>query len=259
MKFQTIKGTADRLPGQAARWNRVLAVARRVLERAGAGEIHTPVFEETGVFLKGVGESSDIVRKEMYRLSDRGDRDLTLRPEATAPIVRAYIQHGMKVMPAPVKLWTFEPMFRAENVQKGRERQFHQIGLEIIGLEDPVADAEAIDLGLTMLEELGIRGLTLHLGSVGDAGDRDEYNRYLRETLSPAAGRLSPDSQERLRLNPMRIVDSKDGRDQAILRELSVRPMLDFLGSAAAEHFRAVQDLLRGFGREFQVDPTIVR
>jgi histidyl-tRNA synthetase len=259
VKFQTIKGTADRLPREAARWANVVAVARRILENAGAGEIHTPVFEETGVFLKGVGESSDIVRKEMYRFSDRGERDLTLRPEATAPIVRAYIEHGMKVLPSPVKLWTFEPMFRAEKPQKGRERQFHQVGLEAIGLDDSLIDAEVIDLGLKILEELGLTGLTLHLGSVGDPEDRDRYNAYLRETLSPVAERLSEDSRERLELNPMRLLDSKDRADQALLRELQVRPMLDFLGAEAAAHFAAVQDALRAFGRTFEVDPTIVR
>ncbi|HEX2862953.1 MAG TPA: histidine--tRNA ligase, partial [Deinococcales bacterium] len=229
MKYQTIKGTADRLPDAAPRWRFVVETARRVLERAGAGEIHTPVFEDTGVFAKGVGESSDIVRKEMYRFSDRGERDLTLRPEATAPIVRAFIEHGMASLPRPVKLWTFEPMFRAEKPQKGRERQFHQIGLEIFGAEEPLADAEAIDLAATILREAGLTRFTVHLGSVGDPQDRERYNAYLRELLTPRLDRLSDDSKSRLALNPMRILDSKDRGDQEVLKELQVKPMLDFL------------------------------
>ena len=259
MKYQTIKGTTDRLPDAAGRWRNVVETARQVLERAGAGEIHTPVFEDTGVFFKGVGESSDIVRKEMYRFSDRGERDLTLRPEATAPIVRAFIEHGMNSLPFPVKLWTFEPMFRAEKPQKGRERQFHQIGLEIFGAEEPLADAEAIDLASSILRVLGLRRFTVHVGSVGDPQDRERYNAYLRNELAPRLDQLSEDSRARLDLNPMRILDSKDRGDQNVLRELKVKPMLEFLGPDALEHFEAVQGYLRALGCEFQVDETIVR
>jgi histidyl-tRNA synthetase len=259
VKYQTIKGTNDRLPDEMPRWNFVLETARRILERYGAGEIHTPVFEDTGVFRKAVGESSDIVRKEMYSLSDRGERELTLRPEATAPMVRAYLQHGFSSRPTPTKFWTFEPMFRAENVQKGRERQFHQLGLEVIGLADAVVDAETIDVGYTILRDLGLERFTVRLGSVGDASDRQEYVTYLRAVLSPVRDRLSADSQERLELNPMRILDSKDERDQALLRELEVKPMLDFLGADARAHFEAVQGFLRDWNVPFEVDSSIVR
>lgn len=259
MKYQTIKGTNDRLPDEMPRWNFVLETAKRVLERYGAGEIHTPVFEDTGVFKKAVGESSDIVRKEMYTLVDRGERELTLRPEATAPMVRAYLQHGFASRPTPTKFWTFEPMFRAENVQKGRERQFHQLGLEVIGLADPVVDAETIDVGYTILRELGLEKFQICLGSVGDTSDRQEYVAYLRGILSPVRERLSSDSQERLELNPMRILDSKDKRDQVILRELEVKPMLEFLGADARAHFEAVQGFLRDWDVPFVVDASIVR
>jgi histidyl-tRNA synthetase len=259
VKYQTIKGTFDRLPEDAPKWNVVLEHSRRVLERFGAGEIHTPVFEDVGVIAKPVGESSDIVRKEMYSFTDRGGRNLVLRPEATAPMIRSYLEHGMGSRPTPVKFWTFEPMFRGEKPQRGRERQFHQVGFEIIGLADPITDAETIDAGYQIFESLGIKDYVIHLGSVGDPEDRAEFNAYLRQTLSPVVTRLSKDSQERLELNPMRILDSKAPVDQEILRELQVKPMLEFLGAAASEHFAGVQDHLRAWGVPFMVDSSIVR
>jgi histidyl-tRNA synthetase len=259
MKFQTIKGTFDRLPDDAAKWRFIQSTAQRVLERFGAGEIHTPVFEDVGVFSKAVGDSSDIVRKEMYTFTDRGGRNLCLRPEATAGMIRAYLEHGFGSKPTPVKFWTFEPMFRGEKPQRGRERQFHQVGYEIIGLADPITDAEIIDAGVQMLSELGIKNYQVHLGSVGDPQDRLEYNAYLRSTLSPVLERLSHDSKERLELNPMRILDSKDKNDQSLLRELEVKPMLEFLGAEAKAHFEGVQDCLKAWGIPFVVDPSIVR
>jgi histidyl-tRNA synthetase len=251
MKYQTIKGTFDRLPEDAPKWNFVLEHARTVLERFGAGEIHTPVFEDVGVISKPVGESSDIVRKEMYSFTDRGGRNLVLRPEATAPMIRAYLEHGMGSRPTPVKFWTFEPMFRGEKPQRGRERQFHQVGFEIIGLADPITDAETIDAGYQIFQSLGIKDYVIHLGSVGDPEDRQEFNSYLRQTLSPVVTRLSKDSQERLELNPMRILE--------ILREFQVKPMLEFLGAAAREHFAGVQEHLKAWGVPFEVDSSIVR
>jgi histidyl-tRNA synthetase len=259
MKYQTIKGTFDRLPEDAPKWNFVLEHARTVLERFGAGEIHTPVFEDVGVISKPVGESSDIVRKEMYSFTDRGGRNLVLRPEATAPMIRAYLEHGMGSKPTPVKFWTFEPMFRGEKPQRGRERQFHQVGFEIIGLADPITDAETIDAGFQIFESLGIKNYVIHLGSVGDPEDRAEFNAYLRQILSPVLNRLSKDSQERLELNPMRILDSKAPVDQEFLRELQVKPMLEFLGTGAREHFAGVQEHLKAWGVPFVVDSSIVR
>ncbi len=259
MKYQTIKGTFDRLPEDAAGWNYVLERAKLVLERSGAGEIHTPVFEDVGVFSKAVGESSDIVRKEMYTFTDKGERSLCLRPEATAPIIRAYLEHGMASKPTPVKLWTFEPMFRGEKPAKGRFRQFHQLGLEIIGLADALADAESIQIGWSIMNALGIHDYEIRLGSVGDPQDRLEYNTYLKDLLSPVVSRLSSDSQERLALNPMRILDSKDKNDQVILKELSVKPMLEFLGDEARAHFELVQTYLQDWGIPFVLDASIVR
>ncbi len=259
MKFQTIKGTFDRLPADSSQWRFIQETARTVLERFGAGEIHTPVFEDVGVFLKAVGDSSDIVRKEMYTFTDRGGRNLCLRPEATAGMVRAYLEHGFGSKPTPVKFWTFEPMFRGEKPQKGRERQFHQVGFEILGLADALADAEIIDAGVQLLSSLGIKDYVIHLGSVGDPEDRATYNQYLRDTLSPVLEQLSQDSRERLVLNPMRILDSKDKADQALLLELQVKPMLEFLGVAAREHFEAVQKCLIAWEIPFVVDSSIVR
>ena len=259
VKYQTIKGTFDRLPTDAAKWRFILETARTTLERFGAGEIHTPVFEDVGVFQKAVGDSSDIVRKEMYTFTDRGGRNLCLRPEATAGIIRAYLEHGMGSRPTPVKLWTFEPMFRGEKPQRGRERQFHQVGLEIIGLSDAIADAECIDAGVQLLSALGIKDYIVHLGSVGDVDDRAAYNAYLRETLEPVKARLSPDSNERLELNPMRILDSKDRGDQELLIELAVKPMLVFLGADAAAHFEQLQAILTAWNMPFVVDSSIVR
>jgi histidyl-tRNA synthetase len=259
MKFQTIKGTFDRLPQTSSQWRFIQDTAREVLERFGAGEIHTPVFEDVGVFKKAVGDSSDIVRKEMYTFTDAGNRNLCLRPEATAGIVRAYLEHGFGSKPTPVKFWTFEPMFRGEKPQKGRERQFHQIGLEILGLADALADAEIIDAGVQLLTRLGVKDYVVHLGSVGDPEDRVAYNQYLRDILSPVLEKLSKDSQERLVLNPMRILDSKDKNDQALLLELKVKPMLAFLGTEAREHFEALQKCLSTWGIPFVIDPSIVR
>jgi histidyl-tRNA synthetase len=259
VKFQTIKGTFDRLPADSAKWRFIQETARIVLERFGAGEIHTPVFEDVGVFKKAVGDSSDIVRKEMYTFTDAGNRNLCLRPEATAGMVRAYLEHGFSSKPTPVKFWTLEPMFRGEKPQKGRERQFHQVGFEILGLADALADAEIIDAGVQLLSSLGVKDYVIHLGSVGDPEDRIAYNQYLRDTLSPVLEKLSKDSKERLELNPMRILDSKDKADQALLFELKVKPMLEFLGLEARAHFEAVQKCLIAWGIPFVIDSSIVR
>ncbi len=247
------------MPKDAAAWRHIVESARTVFEHAGAGEIHTPIFEQSGVFAKAVGESSDIVRKEMFSFTDRGGRDLTLRPEATAAIVRAYIEHGMGSLVTPVRLWTFEPMFRGERPQRGRERQFHQLGYEMLGLSEALADAECIEVGFQLLKNLNIQNFQIHIGSVGDPEDREKYNQYLRAQLSPHHTRLSNDSQERLVLNPMRIIDSKDKADQALLQELNLKPMLDFLGEAALAHFQLLQKYLTDWAVPFVVDASIVR
>lgn len=254
-----VRGTKDLFGEELRLHQHIVATARRVLEAAGALELLTPVFEETHIFEKGVGLSTDIVRKEMFTFQDRGGRSLTLRPEGTAAMVRAYLEHGMKVWPQPVRLWMAGPMFRAERPQKGRFRQFHQVNYEALGSENPILDAEAIVLLHDSLKELGLRRLTVKLSSVGDPEDRARYNAYLRETLSPHREALSEDSKERLDLNPMRILDSKSEKDQALLRELGVKPMLDFLGEGARVHLKAVERHLERLSIPYELDPALVR
>ncbi len=238
----------------------ITQTAEEVLRGAGAQMIHTPIFEYLEVLQKGVGLTSDIVvKKEMYILEDRGGRVLGLRPEPTASIVRAYNQHGMKVWPQPVRLFTWGPIFRAERHQKGRYKQFHQVDYEALGLSDPLLDAEAIALMVRIYKTLGLKNLEVKLGSVGDPEDRTRYNQYLRELFRPHAERLSEDSRVRLEANPMRILDSKSEQDQQIVAELQVKPMLEFLGDASRSFHERVCQYLTQLGIPFTVDPSIVR
>lgn len=258
MKLQAVKGTYDILPEAQAAWQHVRQAATRVLSHAGVLELTPPIFEHSEVFTKSVGESSDlVVQHEMYRFEDRGGRSLTLRPEFTAGVLRAFIEHGMYTRPLPVKLWSMGPVFRAERPQRGRFRQFHQLNCELLGLDTPLLDAESITLLYRLLSACGLTGLTVKLGSVGDPQDRQAYNRYLRDALAPRAFELSEVSRERLRLNPMRLLDSKDESDQAILGELE-RP-LAFLNPQAKAHFGAVQAYLRSWNIPFEIDEGIVR
>ncbi|HKI56138.1 MAG TPA: histidine--tRNA ligase [Trueperaceae bacterium] len=258
MKSQAVKGTHDVLPEEQPAWRRLLSAAEQVLERAGARPLTTPVFEYSEVFEKSVGESADlIVQKEMYTFEDRGGRSLTLRPEFTAGVLRAFIEHGMHTLPTPVKLWSAGPLFRAENVQRGRYRQFHQINLEILGLSQALADAEAVQLMYATLRACGLDRVHMRVGSVGDPEDRAAYNAYLRAELEPVQQRLSETSRERLRLNPMRVLDSKSEEDQALVAPLE-RP-IDFLGEAARAHLDQVLAFLRDWGVPFEIDPGIVR
>lgn len=269
MALQRPKGTQDHLPDgsprvtrdvQASAFVSVQDAARRVLERAGAQFIATPLFEEAELVQRGVGGSTDIVRKEMFSVYYFGDHGgYVLRPEGTAGVVRAYLQNGLKQLPAPLKLWTHGPMFRAENVQKGRLRQFHQVDYEVLGSADPLVDAEAIELMWAVVRELGLSGVRVKLGSIGDPEDRAAYNTYLQALFTPQLDRLSDDSRDRLTRNPMRILDSKSAGDQALIAELGVRPMLDFLGTEARAHFEAVQAYLRDWDVPFDLDPSIVR
>lgn len=267
MKFQAPKGTYDILPSNLAKdvyedqtlWKHVYEVASRVLGNAGIKELTPPIFEQAEVFIKSVGESSDIVvQKEMYTLQDAGGRLLALRPEFTGGVMRAFIEHGMHVQPMPVKLWNRGPIFRAEvQPQRGRFRQFHQVNCEIIGLDNPATDAEAIMLLYAVLSELGLKKMVVKLGSVGDPQDRAAYNQYLRDTLTPLSNKLSETSRERLRLNPMRVLDSKDKGDQEIVKTL--KKPLEFLNSEARAHFDMVQKYLSAWCIPFEIDDAIVR
>jgi histidyl-tRNA synthetase len=267
MKFQAVKGTFDILPSNLAkdvyedqsRWQYVYEVVSRMLGHAGVKELTPPILESAEVFIKSVGESSDIVvQKEMYTLQDAGGRLLALRPEFTGGVMRAFIEHGMHVQPMPVKLWSRGPIFRAEvQPQRGRFRQFHQVNCEIIGLDNPATDAEAITLLYTVLSELGLKHMIVKLGSVGDPQDRVAYNQYLRDTLTPLSEKLSETSRERLRLNPMRVLDSKDRGDQEIVKGL--KKPLEFINAEARAHFESVQTYLSEWNIPFEIDDAIVR
>lgn len=258
MKLQAVKGTFDILPDAQPYWHHLYSAAEGVLSRAGVRELTPPVFEHSDVFVKSAGASSDlVVQKEMYTFTDAGERSLTLRPEFTPGVLRAYLEHGMYTLPAPVKLWCKGPIFRAEKPQRGRFRQFHQVDCEILGLASPLVDAEAVTLLYRVLGACGLKNLTVRLGSVGDPEDARAYNSYLRDELGRRAAELSETSRERLRLNPMRVLDAKDEGDQRIIRTLK-RP-LDFLNDEARAHFGAVQRFLTDWNIPFEVDDSVVR
>lgn len=238
----------------------ITQTAEKVLTSSGAQMIHTPIFEYAEVLQKSVGVTSDIVvKKELYMFEDRGGRVLGLRPEPTAGVMRAYLEHGMKVWPQPVRLFTWGPIFRAERHQKGRYKQFHQVDYEAIGLTDPLVDAECIALMYRIYREVGLNDLEVKLGSVGDPEDRLRYNAYLRETFQPHLDRLSEDSRVRVETNPMRILDSKSEGDQALIAELKVKPLLEYLGPEARGFHGSVAKYLDALGVPYSVDPSIVR
>ena len=257
MKWQTVTGTFDILPEQQARWQFVYQQAAQVLGRAGVREITPPIFEYSEVFTKSAGESSDlVVQKEMYTFSDAGERSLTLRPEFTPGVLRAYIEH-LQMRPNPIKLWSKGPAFRAEKPQRGRFRQFHQIDCELLGLDSPLLDAEAIALMYGVLSSCGLPALVVKLGSVGDPQDRRDYNAYLRDALAPQRHKLSEASQRRLELNPMRLFDSKDEGDQALLA--SLKKPLEMLNPEAQSHFDAVRGYLEAWNIPYELEPSLVR
>src|SRR6201985_1442430 len=229
--IKAVRGTRDLLPDQTPLWNRVEATARAVFARYGFGEIRTPVFEATELFARGVGEETDIVSKEMFTWEDRARaasekaQNLTLRPENTAGVVRAYIEHKLGETGNLQKLYYIGPQFRRERPQKGRYRQFSQIGAEVIGppssgSESPLRDAEVLEMLATLLDELGITGWTLELNSVGSASDRPKYVAALREALQPVVGQMCTDCQRRAETNPLRVLDCKHPEDQPIIASL---------------------------------------
>ena len=203
--IQASRGTRDILPSEMGYWQQVERVATQVLEQALYQEIRTPIFEQTALFERGIGEATDVVGKEMYSFLDRGDRSLTLRPEGTAGVVRALIEHNLQASGGVQRLWYKGPMFRYERPQAGRQRQFHQIGVEVLGSADPRADAEVIALGTDILQTLGLKNLHLSLNSVGNVEDRQQYREALVNYLTPYHADLDPDSQARLSRNPLRI------------------------------------------------------
>ena len=256
-KYQAPRGTFDVLPEQARSRLRVEATAAGILARAGYEPIATPVFEDTELFERGVGRSTDIVRKEMFTFEDKGERSLTLRPEGTAPICRAYLEHGMHKLAQPVKLSYVGPFFRHERPQAGRYRQFHQIGLECIGTESPLADAEAIMLLSDLLAELGVPGVELHLGSLGSLQSRAAYLEELKAHLHKHEGDLSDDVRERIDVNPLRAFDSDHEGTRGVMA--SAPTIVGGLEGEDAEHFAEVRALLDAAGISYVVDTTLVR
>jgi len=256
MKIQAPRGTFDVLPEDAARRELVESHARRILGAAGYGRIETPAFEATELFARGVGEATDIVQKEMYSFSDGGGRSLTLRPEGTAPVCRAYIEHGMHKWPKPVKLWYLSSFFRAEAPQKGRYREFWQIGAETIGSAEPESDAELIVLLAELLEALGIRA-ELKISSLGQPETREVYREDLQRYLHQHSGRLSDEVRGRIDLNPLRAFDAIDPGTREVMG--GAPRLLDRLDPDDAEHFGTVRELLDRAGLKYEIEPTLVR
>lgn len=250
--------TIDWLPPRVALRQLVIDSAVRVFERAGFGQVVTPTFEDTALFARTAGDASDIVTKEMYSFVDRGGRQLTLRPEGTAPVVRAYLEGGQAREPQPVKLWYVAPMFRYARAQRGRYREHWQFGVESLGSEDPAVDAEVIALQAAWYAELGLLDhLVLELNSIGDNACRPAYRALLVEYLERFRSELSEDSQARLDVNPLRIFDSKDEGDQKIVSGAPV--ITDHLCAACAEHFAGVRSFLDVRGLAYRVTPGLVR
>ncbi len=255
--IQAPKGTYDVLPQDMERRRAVVGHAERILGAAGYSRIETPVFESTELFARAVGEATDIVQKEMYSFDDGGGRSLTLRPEGTAPVCRAYIEHGMHKLASPVKLWYLSSFFRAENPQKGRYRQFWQVGAEAIGSESPETDAELIVLLAELLDATGVKGARLRLASLGQPETRGQYREALTAYLRTHEDELSDEVRARIDLNPMRAFDASDRGTQAVMA--GAPKLLDALSPEDAEHFAEVRALLDVAGVPYELDPTLVR
>ena len=249
--------TIDWLPPRVALRQLVVETAVRVFERAGFAQVVTPTFEDTALFSRTAGDSSDVVSKEMYSFTDRGERELTLRPEGTAPVVRAYLEHGLAREPQPVKLWYLAPMFRYARAQRGRYREHWQFGVESLGSDDPAVDAEVIALQAAWFGELGLLGLELELNSIGDSQCRPAYRALLVEYLERFRGELSQESRVRLDVNPLRIFDSKDEGDQKIVADAPL--ITDHLCADCEAHFASVRAFLDARGVAYRVTPGMVR
>jgi histidyl-tRNA synthetase len=256
-KLQAPRGTFDVLPDDGRRRNALHSLCAELFEPAGYGPIETPVFESTELFARGVGETTDIVQKEMFTFEDQGGRSLTLRPENTAGVCRAYLEHGMHKLPQPVKVWYWGPFFRHEAPQAGRYRQFNQIGIEAIGSDDPSLDAETILLLSELLARVGARGVRLRIGSLGTPDTRRAYSDELRDHLRGREDELSADVRGRLDANPLRAFDSDDPGTQAVMRDAP--KLLDRLNPEDTAHFAAVRELLDDAGQPYEVDAALVR
>jgi histidyl-tRNA synthetase len=258
MSIQIPRGTQDILPGESEKWQYIEKKAREICERYQYREIRTPIFEHTELFLRGVGDTTDIVQKEMYSFTDRGGREITLRPEGTASTVRSFVEHKMFGLPTqPVKLYYMGPMFRYERPQAGRFRQFVQFGIEAMGSSDPAVDAEVISLAMSFYKELGLNKLKLVINSLGDKESRKAHRDALIAHFQPRIGEFCQDCQSRLEKNPMRILDCKADRDHELMK--TAPSIIDYLNDSSREYFSKVQQYLKAIGIEFEVDPNLVR
>ncbi|KXT71463.1 histidine--tRNA ligase [Streptococcus cristatus] len=259
MKLQKPKGTQDILPQESAKWQYLEEFARKTFKKYNYAEIRTPIFEHYEVISRSVGDTTDIVTKEMYDFYDKGDRHITLRPEGTAPVVRSYVENKLFApeVQKPVKLYYMGSMFRYERPQAGRLREFHQIGVECFGSENPATDAETIAMAAQFFKEIGIGQVTLQLNSLGNAASRAAYRQALIDYLTPLKDSLSKDSQRRLEENPLRVLDSKEKEDKAAVAQAP--SILDFLDEESQEHFAAVRSMLESLGVPYVINTNMVR
>ncbi len=255
--IKALRGTRDILPDEIGYWQWVESVARDILFRANYQEIRTPIFEQTALFERGIGEATDVVGKEMYTFVDRGERSITLRPEGTAGVVRSFIENKLHATGGVQRLWYTGPMFRYERPQAGRQRQFHQIGVEVLGSRDARADVEVIAIATNILRRLGLKNLNLNLNSVGNSTDRQAYRQALVDYLTQYKDELDADSQDRLSRNPLRILDSKDPRTQEIVQDAP--SILEYLGDDSRAHFEQVKHLLTALEIPYSLNPRLVR
>lgn len=255
--IQKPKGTKDILPDEVFKWQYIEEKVKKIFENTGMKEIRVPVFEHTELFSRGVGETTDVVQKEMYTFEDKGGRSITLRPEGTAGVVRSYIENGMASMPTPIKLWYEMAMYRYENVQKGRLREFRQIGTEILGTSSYLADVEAIMLGVRIFEELNIPNIKLNLNSIGCPECRKKYQDALREFIRPNLDKYCDTCKTRYEKNPMRILDCKEKRCKEMNQGAPI--ILDYLCDDCREHFENVKTMLTKLGVDYEIDAGIVR
>lgn len=255
--IKALRGTRDILPDEIRYWQWVESVAREILLQANYQEIRTPIFEQTALFERGIGEATDVVGKEMYTFIDRGERSITLRPEGTAGVVRSLIENKLHATGGVQRLWYTGPMFRYERPQAGRQRQFHQIGVEVLGSRDARADVEVIAIATHLLQKLGLKNLNLNLNSVGNSTDRQAYRQALVDYLTQYQDELDPDSQDRLSRNPLRILDSKDQRTQEIVQDAP--SILEYLGEDSRAHFEQVKQLLTALEIPYSLNPRLVR
>ena len=255
--IQKLKGTRDILPGEIEVWQYIESVAKELFENYGYKEIRVPVIESLELFQRGVGEQTDVVQKEMYTFEDKGGRKIALRPEGTAGVVRSYIENGLASMPSPIKFWYKMPMYRYENVQKGRQREFNQIGVELLGSESYMADVETIEMCKSLFEKLNIKDIELNINSIGCKTCRAEYIKALKEYIKPNLEKYCSTCKSRFEKNPMRILDCKEEKCKELNK--NAPRIIDYLCDECMLHFENVKNMLNEMKIEYKIDTNIVR